>query len=73
MKYHYTGETIRIPDHKLNGKVVRSRREAADVSLRTLAAVMGHSASYQSDLELGKRALPVEKFMQMVAFLEAKR
>jgi hypothetical protein len=35
--------------------------------------MMGWSASYQSDIELGKRALSPDKFAQILAFLEAAR
>jgi hypothetical protein len=35
--------------------------------------MMGWSASYQIDIELGKRALSPDKFEQIMLFLEAAR
>jgi len=48
-----TGET---EDPRVIGLRMRVKREAAKISLRSLADVMRVSAAYVSDLELGKRS-----------------
>lgn len=42
-------------DHAATGKAARSMRQAAGLSVRQLAQRMFISASYLSDLELGRR------------------
>ena len=73
MKFKFTSRTIQYPDHVGNGAAIRQRRLQTEISLRRLASMMGWSASYQSDIELGKRALSPDKFAQILAFLEAAR
>ena len=69
MKFKFTAKTVQFPDHIGNGAAIRQRRLQTEISLRRLASMMGWSASYQSDIELGKRALSPEKFAQILAFL----
>lgn len=73
MKFKFTAKTVQFPDHIGNGAAIRQRRLQTEISLRRLASMMGWSASYQSDIELGKRALSPDKFAQILAFLEAAR
>lgn len=73
MKFKFTAKTVQLPDHIGNGQTIRQQRLQTDISVRRLASMMGWSASYQSDIELGKRALSPEKFAQILAFLEAAR
>ncbi len=46
----------RVSDLQHLGAEVRQRRESFDVSLRSLAAVLGMSPGYVSDIENGRRA-----------------
>lgn len=73
MKFKFTNKVIQYPDHVGNGQAIRDKRLETELSLRRLASMMGWSASYQSDIELGKRALSPDKFNQILAFLEAAR
>ena len=51
MKY----KTIQVIDHEATGQVWRERRKELKISLREAARRMGLSASFVSDLELGRR------------------
>jgi DNA-binding transcriptional regulator YiaG len=46
------------PDWVVVGELVRHRREEVKMSLRSMATMMGVSATYVSDMERGLRAWP---------------
>jgi len=48
-------------DHVATGRAIRKLRTKAKVSLREVAAEMGWSVAYQSDLELGRKRWTEEK------------
>lgn len=48
-------------DDAATGAKMRELRKKAKVSLRSVASLMGHSAAYVSDLELGRRGWSEER------------
>lgn len=65
-----TGLTL---DQKAMGSKMRGLREKAGVSGRDIAHRLGYSASYISDLELGRRNWSSEKIADYKEALKEKR
>ncbi len=62
-------KTITVTDDEKVGLILRAKRERAKMSLRTVAAKLGFSAAYVSDLERGKRAWTDAKVADYLAAL----
>lgn len=59
----FTGKKIELIDHAKTGEEMRRLRESSGKSLRAVAAKMGISAPYLSDLEKGRRNWTVARAM----------
>lgn len=60
------------PDQSETGKQMRATRTDAGKSLREVAATMGISAPYLSDMELGRRAWSSETITKFNTALKSK-
>jgi len=49
-------QTLLVQDCEATGGIMRTMRETAEVSLRSVAKTMGITPAYLSDLERGRRA-----------------
>lgn len=66
----------KLPDNKWMGEFIRTRREKAKVSLRTMATKMGITPAYLSDLERNRRHWPatrVQQFTNIILGYEGDR
>lgn len=63
-------KAVQIIDHAAAGAEMRSKREKAKLSLRSIATKLGVSPAYLSDLELGRRAWTEERAQAFLAALK---
>ena len=55
---------VRVPDNAATGQLMREARKRAGLSLREMARRLGQSASFVSDLELGRRGWDEKRIEQ---------
>lgn len=63
-----------VPETNLEtfGKSLRNLREDTDISLREMAKVLGVSAAFLSDCELGRRNLQTKDCMLFLHYCQTK-
>ena len=60
---------VRVPDNAATGKLMCEARKRAGLTLRELARRLGQSASFISDLELGRRGWNEKRIEQWASVL----
>ena len=69
--FHACGKIVEVRrvEHGRLGQMMREQRLMQGTSLRELAATIGWSAPYVSDLELGRRAWNLDRVQRYIASL----
>lgn len=66
MKTKLPVETVQQIDQEEAAKTIRGLREKAGMSIRRLAAELGFSAAFVSDMELGRRNWSAKSFTRAI-------
>lgn len=61
---------ISVVDNVKAGQIIRDLRMSRGISLRSFAKLMGYTAPFISDLELGRRTWDLNKFEQAQQILK---